>query len=295
MSQTLSSPRQLSAATPLFFVILWSTGFIAAKYSAPHASPLLLLTLRFVLAGALMAGLALAARAVWPGWKPALHAMLAGALLHGVYLGAVFWVITHGMPAGVVALITGLQPFITALLAAGFLAEPLNPRIWAGLSLGLAGVGLVVAPKLDAGFLGVTPANLAITIFAVCAIALGTIQQKANAGGMDLRTGAVLQYVGAAMVAAFGMLLLETPHFDATSPVLWLSLGWLVLGLSIGAISLLMVLLRHGSAGKVAGLIYLVPGTTALMAWAAFGEVLVPIQLLGMVVCAAGVMLVSRG
>jgi drug/metabolite transporter (DMT)-like permease len=294
MNQNHKSPP-LAAVTPLFFVVLWSTGFIAAKYSAPHASPLLLLALRFAIAAVIMAGLSVMAGARWPGLRIGAHAVLAGALLHGVYLSAVFWVIGRGMPAGVVALLTGLQPFITAMLAYVLLREPLNRRIWAGLSLGLLGVGLVVSPRLSSGFTGVTPLTLAIAFTGITAIALGTVQQKARASGIDLRTGAVLQYGGATVVAGLGALLLEKPHFEYQSLVLWLSLGWLVFGLSIGAVSLLMILLRRGSAGGVAGLIYLVPGSTALMAFAAFGEVLIPIQLIGMAVCAAGVMLVSRG
>lgn len=281
------------AAVPALFVVLWSTGFIAAKYSAPHATPLLFLTLRFVIAGVLMAAFAFAARASWPDPRRAAHAVLAGALMHGAYLGPIFWVISKGMPAGVVALITGLQPFITAILSGSLLGERITARHWLGLGIGLCGVALVVSPKLTSGFEGVTPFNIALTLMAVALIALGTVQQKANAGGMDLRSGAALQYLGGGLVVFLAMLFLETPHADL-SPPFWFALSWSVLVLSIGAISLLMLLLRNGSAAKVSGLIYLVPGTTALMAWAAFGEVLLPVQILGMAVCAGGVMLVSR-
>jgi drug/metabolite transporter (DMT)-like permease len=295
MSQNQSTlGPQAFAAIPALFVVLWSTGFIAAKYSVPHATPLLFLTLRFAIAGVLMAGLAMSAKAVWPDRRRAAHAILAGALLHGAYLGPIFWVISKGMPAGVVALITGLQPFITAIISGNLLGERITARHWAGLAIGLAGVALVVSPKLTSGFEGVTPFNVGLTLLAVAIIALGTVQQKANAGGMDLRSGAALQYLGGGLVVFVGMLLFEEPHADF-SPPFWFALSWSVLVLSIGAISLLMVLLRHGSAAKVSGLIYLVPGMTALMAWAAFGEVLLPIQILGMVVCAGGVMLVSVG
>jgi drug/metabolite transporter (DMT)-like permease len=294
MSQNQSTlTPQAFAAVPALFVVLWSTGFIAAKYSVPHATPLLFLTLRFAIAGVLMAGLAMSAKAIWPDRRRAAHAILAGALLHGAYLGPIFWVISKGMPAGVVALITGLQPFITAILSGNLLGERITARHWAGLAIGLAGVALVVFPKLTSGFEGVTPFNVGLTLAAVAIIALGTVQQKANAGDIDLRSGAALQYLGGGLVVFIGMLFFEEPHADF-SPPFWFALSWSVLVLSIGAISLLMLLLRHGSAAKVSGLIYLVPGMTALMAWAAFGEVLLPIQILGMVVCAAGVMLVSR-
>lgn len=295
MSQNQSTlARQAFAAVPALFVVMWSTGFIAAKYAVPHSTPLLFLTLRFVIAGVLMAGLAMSAKAIWPDRRQAAHAILAGALLHGAYLGPIFWVISKGMPAGVVALITGLQPFITAILSGNLLGERITARHWAGLAIGLAGVALVVFPKLTSGFEGVTPFNVGLTLAAVVIIALGTVQQKANAGGIDLRSGAALQYLGGGLVVFIAMLIFEEPHADFTAPF-WFALSWSVLVLSIGAISLLMVLLRHGSAAKVSGLIYLVPGMTALMAWATFGEVLLPIQILGMVVCAGGVMLVSWG
>ena len=292
-NQSILAP-QAFAAVPALFVVMWSTGFIAAKYAVPHSTPLLFLTLRFVIAGVLMAGLAMSAKAIWPDRRQAAHAILAGALLHGAYLGPIFWVISKGMPAGVVALITGLQPFITAILSGNLLGERITARHWAGLAIGLAGVALVVFPKLTSGFEGVTPFNVGLTLAAVVIIALGTVQQKANAGGIDLRSGAALQYLGGGLVVFIAMLIFEEPHADFTAPF-WFALSWSVLVLSIGAISLLMVLLRHGSAAKVSGLIYLVPGMTALMAWATFGEVLLPIQILGMVVCAGGVMLVSRG
>lgn len=294
----IPAPAAISArrtGLPLLFVLIWSSGFIAAKYSAPHASPLALLSLRFFLAGAIMAAIAVLAGARWPGVAQARAQLLAGILLHGTYLGPVFWVITHGMPAGVVALITGLQPFITALLAVPMLGEKLKARHGAGLALGLFGVALVVAPKLTSGFTGVSPFNVALMIGAVFSIAFGTVWQKAHGGVVDLRAGAVLQYAGAAAISLLGMTVFESPHLDLASPALWLSLGWLVFGLSIGAISLLMLLLRRGSAGGVASLIYLVPGTTALMAYFAFGEVLVLMQIVGMAVCAAGVALISRG
>ena len=293
MSQTRSTfMPQAFAAVPALFVVLWSTGFIAAKYSAPHATPLLFLTLRFVIAGVLMAGFAFMARAAWPDPRRAAHAVLAGALMHGAYLGPIFWVISKGMPAGVVALITGLQPFITAILAGNLLGERITARHWVGLGIGLCGVALVVSPKLTSGFEGVTPFNVGLTLMAVAIIALGTVQQKANAGGMDLRSGAALQYLGGGIVVFIAMLFLETPHADWSLPF-WFALSWSVLVLSIGAISLLMLLLRHGTAARVSGLIYLVPGMTALMAWVVFGEALLPIQMLGMAVCAGGVMLVS--
>lgn len=293
MKTPSAAPSPFETATPLLFVLMWSTGFIAAKYAMPHASPMLFLSLRFAIAGGLFGLLALGMGAKWPDYRHGLHAVLAGALLHGAYLGPIFWVIAHGMPAGVVALITGLQPFLTAILSGFLLREKIAPRHWVGLAIGLAGVGMVVSPKLSAGFSGVTPFNLALSLFAVVCIALGTLQQRARAGSMDLRTGTTLQYLGGGAVTLLAMLTLEDMRFDATAE-LFFALGWSVLVLSLGAISLLMLLLRRGSASRVAGLIYLVPGVTAIMAWACFGETLLPIQIVGMAVCAGGVMLVTR-
>ena len=279
---------------PLLFVAIWSTGFIGAKYSAPHASPLALLSLRFALAGLIMMVIAASLRAPWPKGPQALGQIVAGILLHGTYLGPVFWVIAHGMPAGIVALITGLQPFLTAILAAYFLGEGFRKGQALGLILGLVGVGLVVAPQITSGFYGVTPFNLVLMILAIFSIAAGTVWQKAKANGVDLRTGTSLQYAGAALICAFGMGLFEQPFMEWQSPVLWLALGWLIFGLSIGAISLFMILLRRGSAGGVASFIYLVPAVTALMAYVAFGESLMPMQILGMIICAAGVLILQK-
>ena len=279
---------------PLLFVLIWSTGFIGAKFSAPHATPLALLSLRFGLAGLIMAAIAVFFRVPWPKGKQAYGQIIAGILLHGIYLGPVFWVITHGMPAGVTALITSLQPFLTVIFAAYFLKDALRKGHIFGLILGLIGVSLVIAPKLTDGFLGVTPLNVGLMIVAVSAIALGTVWQKARGGNVDLRTGAGLQYAGATFICLIGMAIFEEPQIDFSSPVLWLALGWLIFGLSIGAISLLLLLLRRGSAGGIASFIYLVPGVTAILANLAFGESLLPLQIFGMVVCAAGVALLQR-
>lgn len=284
----------LPRLAPPLFVLIWATGFIVARLVAPHADPLTFLALRFVLAALVLAGVALAAGAPWPtgraGWRDAL---VAGILLHGAYLGCVFWSVKHGLPAGIAALVTGLQPLATGLLVGPFLGEAVSRRRWLGIGLGGLGAALVVAQKL--GVPGGIPAlPLAVALAGMLSITLGTIWQKRTAAGTDLRTNAAAQYVGAAAAILPASLLLEEGRLDAV-PAVWLGMAWAVFGLSIGAIGLLLFLLRRGAVAGVASLLYLVPPVSALMAFALFGETLGPVQIAGMAVAAAGVALANRG
>jgi drug/metabolite transporter (DMT)-like permease len=272
---------------PAIFVVLWSTGFIGARYAMPHAEPFTFLALRFALALILLAPVAFAVREGWPGRRPALHAMLAGGLIHGVYLGGVFFAVRHGLSAGIAALIVGLQPLLTTLLAAAFLGEAIRPRHWLGLALGLLGVALVVAPKLGTGS-GLTALTLLPALLAALGISVGTIWQKRFVGGVDLRVGTALQYLGALVPMAVCAVLFETMRVDVTGEFVF-ALVWLTLVLSIGAVFLLLFLIREGAVSQVSSLMYLTPGVTACMAFALFGETLAPIQLFGMMLAAAGV------
>lgn len=273
---------------------MWATGFVVARLSAPHAEPLTFLTIRFPIACVLFSGIALAIRAPWPGHRQALHAAVAGAFLHGGYLGPVFWSIGHGMPAGVSALIVGLQPLMTAILAARMVGEPITLRHWAGLATGILGVALVVSPKLQAGLTGgITPMTTAVTVIGAMAISFGTVYQKRYATSLNLASGGAWQYAGASVVVAVPALLMENFRFDHTFEA-WFALSWSVLVLSVGAITLLMWLIRHGEVGRVASLIFLVPGVSALMAYVLFNETLTPVQILGMAVCAGAVLIVTR-
>jgi drug/metabolite transporter (DMT)-like permease len=281
------------AAAPAVFVLLWSTGFIGAKYGLPYVEPATFLLLRFALVVALLLPLALVWRAPWPRTPQQLgHLCVAGALVHGGYLGGVFAAIHEGMPAGLAALIVGLQPVLTALAAAPLLGEHTTLRQWLGLGLGFTGVALVVAARAGGGTL--TGFSLAMAVVALGSITAGTLYQKRYCGAFDLRSGAVIQFVAASAVLAPFALAFE--H----APVRWsgelvFALAWLVLVLSIGAISLLALLLRYGAATKVASLFYLVPPVTALIAFLAFGERLSPAAIAGFVLAASGVALVVRG
>lgn len=294
MATEKTQPNWIAAASASF-VVIWATGFIVARLSAPHVEPLTFLTVRFSIAGLMLVLLAFIFKARWPSRSAASHAFIAGTLLHGGYLGACYWAVAHGLPAGIAALIAGLQPIFTALLAGRFLGERITPRHWLGLGVALAGVALVLAPKLNVSVVdGITPSTVFAMTFGALSMTLGSIYQKRFVTHVDLLTGTAWQYAGALLVVLAGALLSENFRFDATADA-WIALGWSVIVLSIGAILLLMALIKHGSVSKVSALIFLVPGVAALMAWGLFGETLTLIQILGMVVCAVGVLLVTRG
>ena len=273
---------------PALFVLLWSTGFIAAKYGLPYAPPLTFLLYRFVLVALLMLAVAVVTRAPWPRvWRDYAHVAVAALLVHGLYLGGVFVALDGGMPAGTSAMLVGLQPILTVFLASLWLHERVGSRQWAGLALGLAGVYLVIRHKIDfaGGHNGLLPSAVALI-----GISVGTLYQKRNAGHVDLRSGAVIQFAACALVYAPLALLLETRAVQWVPPFLF-ALGWSVVVLSVGAISLLYWLLRHGAASGVARLFYLVPPVTAVESWLLFGETLDALAIAGMVMIATGVIL----
>jgi drug/metabolite transporter (DMT)-like permease len=269
------------------FVFIWATGFIVAALAAPHADAFTFLSYRYAL-GILVFGLAsLALRARWPrGWIAWRDALVAGMLLHGMYIGGVFWAIWHGMPAGVTALVTGLHPLLTAALAIPILRERVGARQWTGIVVGLVGVGLVVAPALVA-LKSVPLAPLLASLGATAALSLGTVWQKHSRPQMDLRVNAAIQFIGALLLTAPLALLLEEGRFDHSREV-WGALLWAVFVISVGAISLLLVLLKRGAASRVAPLLYVAPPVAALLAFALFGETLAPVQVAGAVLTLIG-------
>lgn len=277
---------------PFLFVFLWSTGFIGAKYGLPYADALSFLLVRYFLVIGLMTALALATRAPWPGdprrW---LHIGISGVLVHAFYLGGVFVAIQHGLPAGITALVVGMQPLLTAFGAGMFLGEKVTPRQWGGLALGLVGVFLVLSGKVAADApLG---AVLIPAVVALLAITAGTLYQKKFCPSFDLRTGSVIQFLPTAALTALAIALFGEFRIDWAPPFVF-ALGWLVLVLSLGAISLLNLLIRSGSAINVASLFYLTPPTTAVIAWLLFGETLSGAALAGMVLAVGGVWLARK-
>ena len=279
---------------PASFVVLWATGFIGARYAMPWAEPFTFLAIRFVIAAILFAGLAVLLGSSKATRDEALHATGAGVLMHGIYLGAVFWAIHRGMPAGFSALIVGLQPLITAVLAGKFLGEAILPRHWAGLAVGLLGVVIVLWPKLGAVGGGVTAATLTASLVSVLGMSAGTIWQKRYASGGDLVSATMWQYVGGSIVMILGSLAFETRAITVNGELIF-AMAWLVLVLSVGAIFLLMVMIRDGEMSKVASLFYLVPAVTAVIAWMLFDEQLNLLQIAGMAIATLGVGLATAG
>jgi len=292
MSSATFRQGTLAPLLPLLFVVLWSTGFIGAKLGLPDCEPLTLLTLRYAAVLVLMGALALVTRAPWPATPTQwLHIGVSGLLIHAIYLGGVFTAIRLGLPAGVTALVVGLQPVLTALGAGLLLGERVRAPQWAGLALGLAGVVLVVARKVEGG-----PAAAALLLPAVVALAgitAGTLYQKRFCARFDLRTGSVIQFLPSLLVTALAARYTETMVVHWT-PAFVFALAWLVLVLSLGAVSLLNMLIRSGSAVNVASLFYLTPPTTALISWAMFGETLTGLALAGMALAVLGVWLARK-
>ncbi len=279
------------AATPGLFVFLWSTGFVGAKLGLPYAEPFTYLVWRFAIVTVLMVALALLTRAPWPRdaatWG---HIVICGLLLHGVYLGGVFASINHGVPAGVSALIVGIQPLLTAIAAGPFLNERVTRLQWIGFLLGLAGVSMVVWNKLglDAG----TPWGMGLSVIALLGMTSGTLYQKKFCPNLDLRTGSAIQFGAAGIVVFIIASLTETMVVEWSGEFIF-ALGWMVLVMSLGAISLLFMLIRRGEATRVASLFYMVPPSTALLAWFLFDETLDATALGGMLVAVFGVALVN--
>ncbi|MGB3539195.1 MAG: DMT family transporter [Mesorhizobium sp.] len=284
--------HSLKRFIPATFVVLWATGFIGARYAMPWVEPFTFLSMRFGIAVALLAAIAVVLRKKRATYRQAMHAVVAGMLIHGVYLGGVFWAIHRGMPAGLSALIAGLQPLITAVMAGKLLDEKILPRHWIGLAIGFAGVIVVLWPKLGELGSGITTETLAASIVSVLGITFGTIWQKRFASNANLVSTTVWQYVGGGALMVLAAFLFETRTVVFNGELVF-ALAWLVLVLSIGAIFLLMVMIRDGEMSKVASVFYLVPAVTAVMAWALFGEHLNLVQIVGMAITTFGVALAT--
>ena len=284
----------LGRVAPALFVVLWASGFVVARLIRPYADPETFVSLRFGLSALVLAGIACISRAPWPrtprGW---FDSLAVGALMQGVYVGGVFWAVKHGLPAAVAALITGLQPLLTGVLAGPLLGERVGLRRWSGILIGGLGAALVLAPNLH-GTAAVPVAAVAACLIATLGITFGTIWQKLIGTATDLRSGAAIQFLGGAAVTLPAAIFLEDHRFVVGAPDLWIGLAWGVLVLSVSAILLLLQLLRAGAIARVTSLFYLVPPITAVMALVLFGEALVPIQIAGMAVAAVGVGIANR-
>lgn len=282
--------RPAVLAAPVF-VLLWSTGFIGGKFGLPYVEPMTFLAIRFALVSTALAAWVLLARAPWPSWSQAREAALVGALLHAVHIGGIFTALSLGTEAGTAAVIIGLHPVLTALIARQALGEHLFPGQWAGIGIGVLGVILVVTRKLEAGVGDLR--GVALCLMSLAAISAASVRQKAHGGGIPLRSGTLIQFLAATAVVTPLAFAFESRAVEWSGELIF-AMAWLVLVLSLGAVSLLLFLIRRGAASSVASLFFLVPPTTALIAWGLFGEVLGPVEIAGVGVTALGVVMVNR-
>ena len=277
-------------AAPAIFVVLWSTGFVATKYVLNSAEPLTYLAIRMACVVGLMAIIAAFARPKWLDRAAIGHSIVAGLLVHGFYLGGTAVAISHSIPAGLSALIPGLQPILTSTLANRWLGERVTPLQWTGLLLGLAGVVLILHNRPMSGEAGWGWLASGVSLVS---ITLGTLYQRRYCGAIDWRAGNLVQYIAVTVFFGIAAWLFEDNVVHWTTEFI-MALSWLAVVLSIGSIGLLYWLIRRSAATSVASLFYLVPAVTSLMAYVLFGEKLDAVAIAGMTACAAAVFLVNR-
>lgn len=286
----------LDRLAPAIFVLLWSTGWVVAKYAAMHSEPFTFLAIRYGLSALAFLALCIAMRVNWPEKAVVLRAIYSGCFLHGFYLAGLWWAIANGVPAGISGIIAALQPLLTAMAAPLLVGERLEGAQKLGLALGFFGIAIAISPKL------VDPANanlvhslvpLAVNLLAMGSVTYGTLYQKKRLQSGNLPAIATLQYVGALIVTVPLMLAFERMHFDGSVPAI-AALVWSVLGLSMGGVGLLLYLIRRGQVSRAASLIYLMPPAVAIESFIAFGEPLTMPLVIGTIVVVTGVYLTNR-
>jgi drug/metabolite transporter (DMT)-like permease len=282
----------LMSAAPAMFVLLWSTGFIGAKYGLPYVEPFTFLSLRMAFVVVIHLLIVWLWKVRWPTATEARHSAITGLLVHGVYLGGVFLAIKQGVPAGLSALFPGLQPILMSTIANRWLGERVTPIQWGGLALGLVGVALVLHDRSMIG--SGTTLGWAASVASLIGITLGTLYQKCHNSNIDWRSGNLVQYAAAGIFFMLVAFTFETRTVEWTGEFVF-ALAWLVLVMSFGAVGLMYWLIRRSSAASFGSLLYLVPASTAVIAYFLFGERLDILSITGMVVCAVGVFIVSRG
>ena len=280
---------------PVAFVLVWSTGFVGARFGLPYAPTFSLLAVRLAIASAALALLSLVMRTAWPR-RAADYRRSAGigVILHAGYLGGVFISIDLGLPVAVSALIVCLQPVCVAALARPLVGERLIARQWVGVALGLGGAVIVLAPGLLA-HQGVPypPASAIPAIFALACSTIATLLQKRWGGGISMIPGTAVQYAAATAVLIPAAFLVDRRPMEWGAPLIG-ALAWMVLALSIGAVLLMFWLLRQGTASGFSSLYFLVPPVTLLMGYVLFGQTLPLVAMLGFVVSAVGVLMVRE-
>ncbi|MBB4235693.1 DMT family transporter [Rhizobium esperanzae] len=287
----------LDRLAPALFVLLWSTGWVVAKYAALHSEPFTFLSIRYGLSALAFLALCVVARAQWPTSRATwLRAVYSGFFLHGFYLAGLWWAIANGVPAGISGIIAALQPLMTAMAAPFLVGERLQQTQKFGLALGFIGIAIAISPKLidpATADLGHAALPLAVNLIAMGSVTYGTLYQKKHLQSGDLRTIATLQYVGALILTLPLSLIFEHQHFDGAARA-YAALAWSVFGLSMGGVGLLLYLIRRGQVSRAASLIYLMPPAVALEAFIAFGEPLTLPLVLGTMIVVTGVYLTNR-
>ena len=281
----------IALVASVLFVLIWSTGFIVARATVPHGAPELILSVRLTLTALLLGLIALkAGQRLPPGKRLRLH-LVAGAMLHGLYLTVSWWAVYHGMPAGIMSLLGALQPLMVAVASVALMGERLPGRAWAGLAIAILGVGCVLMPAIERSGVGGIPVLPAVAgLVAVIAMTGGTLIQRGTISGDGIWISGAVQNAGGAMVAIMAAATIGEVRWD-NAPLLWIGLGWSVLGLSAGGLSLLVWLVRTQGPTRMSMLLLLVPPLAAIEAWALFGERLGPVQVAGFALALAGVLL----
>ncbi|MBT4888817.1 MAG: DMT family transporter [Rhodospirillales bacterium] len=306
MNTEKTTPQPQSDVVPLWrdplpalFVFLWSTGFIGSKLGAPYSEPFMFLTMRFAAAAIIMAIISLACRAQWPNTRMRVfHAVMVGIMVHGLYLGGVFWAIDNGISAGISALIVSLQPLITGIAVGSLFGERVTPKRWFGLALGFTGVIMVIWQSLDFSFTegginSLEAAGLGACVLSLIGITAGTLYQRRFCINEDLRAHQTIQLITVAIIMAALSYTFETRHIEWSPPFIF-ALIWLTCIMSIGTFSLLYKLVRRGAASQVTGLFFMVPPITALIAYFLFEETPTGLAMAGMAVTVTGVAIATR-
>lgn len=287
----------LDRMAPVLFVLLWSTGWLVAKFAVAHADPLTFMAARHALAAIAFALLCVALGTRWPRSRGTiLHGIVSGMFLHGLYLAGVWWAIGQGVPAGLSGIIAGLQPLLTAAAAPLLIGELLRPRQKIGIVIGFVGILIAISPQLfdtfEHGLAGLG-LPIAVNLMAMVSVTYGTLYQKRHLQQGEILSIAVLQFIGAFIVTLALALVFEELRFDWTGEAIF-AMAWSVLGISMGAVGLLLYLIRRGQVSRAASFIYLMPPVVAIEAFFLFGEPLTLPMILGTAIVVGGVYLVNR-
>lgn len=289
MSRSSVHPTFVLCA-PTLFVFLWSTGYVGARFGLPYADPLTFTSARFAIVLALLAMIVAARRRPLPSRRMVAHLAVSGVLIHACFVGGVYLAIDYGVDISIAALIAGAQPLLTAAVVLPLLGETLSRRQWIGFVIGFVGLALVVLKTIEVGALPL--AGLAGCIVGLCGITFGTLYQKRFVVDVDLFAGSTVQFAAALVLCAIWAYVFESGRIEWNTTVIF-TMVWLCLGMSIGAISILMFLIREGAASRVSSLFYLVPPVTALQGYWLFGERLGSEQIVGIGIAALGVALIN--